>query len=236
MESRQDRRHGSVAGISDAVIETALLLRQVFRLPLRQTEGLMNSLARVMKAGIVIPDFSSISKRSINLPRHVLTKAVEPGSVVIVNSNGLKVYGKDEWHQEKHDVPARRTWRKLHLDIDEKHQVLAYELTTPEVGDTTAVPDLLTQIPTPFKTFFGDGVYDSEPVSQTVLDREPDAKVVIPPHKTDVCSLAGDSQCDGHIQTIAQKWRIAWQRFTGYNIRNYVELAMQRYKRILATT
>lgn len=217
---------------SDAAIETALLLRQVFRLPLRQTEGLMNSLARVMKADIVIPDFSSISKRSIDLPRHVLTKAIEPGSVVIVDSSGLKVYGKDEWHQEKHGVPARRTWRKLHLAIDEKHQVLACELTTPEVGDTTAVPDLLTQIPTPFKTFIGDGAYDGEPVSQAVQGKEPDAKVVIPPHKTAVYSLAGDTQRDGHIQTIAQKGRIAWQRVTGYNIRNYVELAMQRYKRI----
>jgi len=86
----------------------------------------------------------------------------------------------------------------------------------------TAVPDLLTQIPTPFKTFIGDGAYDGEPVSQAVRGREPDAKVVIPPHKTAVYSLAGDTQRDGHIQTIAQKGRIAWQRVTGYSIRNYV--------------
>ena len=68
----------------------------------------MNSLARVMKAEITIPDFSSISKRSITLPRHILTKAMEPGSIVIVDSTGLKVYGKDEWHQEKHDVQTPR--------------------------------------------------------------------------------------------------------------------------------
>ena len=90
----------------------------------------MNSLARVMKADITISDFSSISKRSITLPRHILTKAMEPGSIVIVDSTGFKVYGKDEWHQEKHDVPARRTWRRLHLAIDENHNVLACALTT----------------------------------------------------------------------------------------------------------
>jgi hypothetical protein len=50
---------------SDIAIETAVFIRQVFHLPLRQTEGLLNSLARVMKAEITIPDFSSISKRSI---------------------------------------------------------------------------------------------------------------------------------------------------------------------------
>ncbi|MGZ8162128.1 MAG: transposase [Methylobacter sp.] len=66
---------------SDIAIETTSFIRQVFHLPLRQTEGFMNSLARVMKAEITIPDFSSISKRSIALPRHILTKAMEPGSL-----------------------------------------------------------------------------------------------------------------------------------------------------------
>ena len=81
---------------SDHAIETALLIRQVFHLSLRQTEGFMNSIARMMNAAISIPDFSSISKRSIELPRHTLSKALEPGSLVIVDSTGLKVYGKDE--------------------------------------------------------------------------------------------------------------------------------------------
>lgn len=218
---------------SDVAIETAVFIRQVFHLPLRQTEGFMSSLALILKADISIPDFSCISKRSIELPRHVLSKAMEPGSLVIVDSTGLKVYGKDEWHQEKHDVPARRTWRKLHLAIDENHQVLACELTTPDIGDPTAVPDLLDQITTPFETFLGDGAYDGDPVSQAVLDKQPDARVVIPPHKTAVCSHAGDSQRDHHIQTIALEGRIAWQRKTGYNLRSHVELAMQRYKRIV---
>jgi hypothetical protein len=97
----------------------------------------MKSLACVMKADITIPDFSGFSKRSMTLPRHILTKAMEPDSIVIVDSTGLKVYGKDEWHQEKHAVPARHTRRSLHLAIDKNHQVLACELTTPEVGDPT---------------------------------------------------------------------------------------------------
>jgi hypothetical protein len=221
---------------SDIAIETAVLIRQVFHLPLRQSEGFMNSLARVMKADITIPDFSSISKRSITLPRHILTKTMEPGSIVIVDSTGLKVYGKDEWHQEKHAVPARRTWRRLHLAIDENHQVLACELTTPEVGDPTAVPDMLAQITTPFDTFMGDGACDGEPISQAVLNKQPNAQVVVPPHKNAVCSDAGDTQRDQHIQTIAEQGRIAWQRKTGYNLRSYVELAMQRYKRIFGNT
>ncbi|WP_027160356.1 IS5 family transposase [Methylobacter luteus] len=221
---------------SDIAIETAGFIRQVFHLPLRQTEGFMNSPARVMNAGITIPDFSSIAKRSIVFPRHILSKAKEAGSIVIVDSTGLKVYGKDEWHQEKHNVPARRTWRRLHLVIVENHNVLACELTTPEVGDPTAVPDLLDQIDTPFDIFMGDGAYDGEPVYKAVLAKQSHVHVVVPPPRNAVCSDAGDTQRDQHIQTLAEQGRIAWQRKTGYNFRNYVELAMQRYKRIFGNT
>ena len=67
-----------------------MFIRQVFHLPLRQTEGFMNSLNRIMKATISIPDYSSISKRSISIPMHVLSQAMEPGSLVIVDSTGLR--------------------------------------------------------------------------------------------------------------------------------------------------
>jgi hypothetical protein len=232
----QKGKRGRPQEYSDVAIEATLLIRQVYHLPLRQTEGFMRSVAGVMKADIAIADFSTISKRGVELPRHLLSKAMEPGSVVIVDSSGLKVYGKDEWHQEKHGVLARRTWRKLHIGIDEKHQIVACELTTPEVGDPTAVPDLVAQIETPFATFMGDGAYDGDPVSQAVLAKQPDAKIVVPPHKTAVVSEAGDTQRDGHIQTIAKVGRMAWQKLTGYNKRNYVELAVQRYKRIFGNT
>ena len=45
---------------SDHAIDTAILIRQVFSLLLRQTEGFMTSIARLMGAAIVIPDFSCI--------------------------------------------------------------------------------------------------------------------------------------------------------------------------------
>ncbi len=221
---------------SALAITISLMLRQVFCLPLRQTQGFINALVKALGIAISVPDFSSLSKRSAGLPRHKLTKGLEPGSVVIVDSTGLKVYGKDEWHQEKHDVAARRTWRKLHLAVDENHQILACELTTPETGDPTAVPDLLAQIDTPFDTFIADGAYDGEPVAQAILGLQPETQVIVPPHKTAVCSPAGDSQWDNHIRVIGQHGRIAWQKKTGYGLRNYAELAVQRYKRIFGNT
>ena len=40
--------------------------------------------------------------------------------------------------------------------LNHAHQIVACELTTPEVGD------LLTRMITPFETFTGDGAYDGE--------------------------------------------------------------------------
>ncbi len=84
----------------------------------------------------------------------------------------------------------------MHLAIDEHHQVLTCELTTPEVGDPTAVVHLLGQIATPFDAFIGDGAYDGEPVATAVLSQQSKAKINIPPHKTAVRSEAGDTQRD----------------------------------------
>jgi hypothetical protein len=81
-----------------------------------------------------------------------------------------------------------------------------------------------------------DGAYDDDPVSQAVLGWQLDAKVIVPPHKTAVCSPAGDSQLDNPIQLIDQNGRIAWQKKTGYGLRNYAELAMQGVNRIFGNT
>jgi hypothetical protein len=51
---------------SELAIEKCLFLRMVYSLPLRQTEGFANSLVRLMNLKLDIPDFSTLSKRSIN--------------------------------------------------------------------------------------------------------------------------------------------------------------------------
>ena len=93
----------------------------VCSLPLRQTERFARSLVSLMGLSLDAPDYSTPSKRSVNLELSALAQTLQPGSHIIIDSTGLNVYGKDEWHQDKHGVNARRTWRKLHAIIDEKH-------------------------------------------------------------------------------------------------------------------
>jgi transposase len=79
-----------------------------------------------------------------------------------------------------------------------------------------------------------DGAYDGEPTYQTVAERGPAATVIIPPRSTAVPgSTAEPTQRDGHIQSLADRGRLGWQRETNYGKRSKVETAMSRYKRIL---
>jgi len=70
--------------------------------------------------------------------------------------------------------------------------------------DPSAAPDLRDQIDAPFETFLADGAYDGEPVSEAIFAKQPDAIVIVPPHKTAVLSSTAESQRDEHIREIAR--------------------------------
>ena len=60
-------RRGGQRKFSDLAIETALTLRLVFRLPLRQAEGFLRSLFSLMDIGLDVPDHTTLSRRSQRL-------------------------------------------------------------------------------------------------------------------------------------------------------------------------
>ena len=78
-----------------------------------------------------------------------------------------------------------------------------------------------------------DGAYDGDPTYQTILDRHPDAEVVIPPRSNAVLSDTAETdptQRDRHIEMLAKKGRMGWQKTVGYGKRSMVETAFYRYK------
>src|SRR6516165_6999689 len=61
---------------SAIAIETALTLRLVFHQPLRQTEGMLRSIAAALGIDIAIPDHTTLSRRGGGLT--VLPKRIDP--------------------------------------------------------------------------------------------------------------------------------------------------------------
>ena len=58
---------GGQRRFSNLAIELCLTLGMVFKQPLRQTQGLMRSIARLLGAEIVVSDCSTLSRRSNRL-------------------------------------------------------------------------------------------------------------------------------------------------------------------------
>jgi len=154
-----------------------------------------------------------------------------------VDSTGLKLCGAGEWLIEKHGTKTRRSWRKLHIGMDaDTGEIIATALTTNDVDDASQVGPLLDQVEGPVVSFSGDGAYDQDSVYRAVIERDPDAAVIVPPRATAVPSeTAGTAptQRDRHLQGIAEKGRIGWQRLSGYTKRSRVEAAIGRYKQVI---
>ncbi|WP_372574767.1 IS5 family transposase [Ruegeria jejuensis] len=165
--SPRRRTRGGQARYSDLAIEICLTLRVVFRLALRQTQGFMRSIAKLMGMEFVAPDFSILSRRGKGLKLAQNRRAASKPTTLIVDSTGLKVHGGDGWHEEKHCTKkARKTWRKLHIAFDpETSDIAATELATEHVGDETALPALLTDMDADLSRFPADGAYDGQGVA-----------------------------------------------------------------------
>jgi hypothetical protein len=80
-------------------------------------------------------------------------------------------------------------------------------------------------------------LYDRTGVYTALDERYPDAVIVVPPRADAVLSATADTkptQRDGHIQAIADKGRMAWQRDSGYNQRAGVEGQFARWKQVIS--
>ena len=152
---------------------------------------------------------------------------------------GLQIFGEGEWLENKHGTKAeRKRWRKLHFGLDlVSGEIVCADLTTDDVGDPSALPDLLNQIDGPVARFLADGAYDGAPTRNLLAARlGAETVVVIPPPKNAVSnrqSTPETSVRDRHIDEIKTCGRLAWQKSTGYNQRSRGETQMGRWKAVI---
>lgn len=229
---------------SALAILTALTLRAVFRLALRQTEGLIGSVIGLLGLDLAVPDHSTLSRRAETL--EVPRPRTSAGPIhLLVDSTGLKLCGAGEWLLEKHGTKMRRSWRKLHLGMDAgTGHIVASLLTTKDVDDGAQIGPLLDQVEGPLASFTGDCAYDQEGVSSSVIARHPEAAIIVPPRTTTVPSDTAETaptQRDRHLQhveprgspDIAKHGRMAWQKASGYTRRAKAETGISRFKQVI---
>jgi IS5 family transposase len=237
---------------SDLAILTGLTLKAVFRLAYRQTEGLIGSVIGLLGLDLAVPDHSTLCRRAETLevprpkPRGAGAGADDAAGGadggaeplhLLVDSTGLKLIGAGEWLVEKHGTKRRRSWRKMHLGVDaDTGRIVAATLTDRDEDDAAQVGPLLDQVAEPVASVTADGAFDQDRVYADVAERHPDADVIVPPRSTAVPSATAETvptQRDRHLQLIAEKGRMGWQKATGYNARARAEAAISRYKRVI---
>ena len=68
---------------------------------------------------------------------------------------------------------------------------------------------MLEQIGHSFNVVMGDGAYDSAKLTNAILNKQPDASIVIPPPSDAVISQKDDTQRDQHIGLLEEFGRMA---------------------------
>lgn len=229
-----DAKVGRPFTYSDRSIEVLLVLRELFQLPYRQTEGLARSLMQLMQVDVPIPDFTSLAKRATKLPVDLgVTHHREPIHV-LVDSTGLKVFGEGEWKVRKHGAGKHRTWRKLHLLINPATQEIEAETLTENSSiDATPVPGLLASVEGRIETFCGDGAYDKWLVYDALAERG--TQPIIPPQHNAKIRQHGNAAApplprDETIRSIRKLGRSEWKRQAGYHRRSLAETTIARLK------
>tara|TARA_R100000322_G_scaffold167840_1_gene136406 strand:- start:693 stop:1433 length:741 start_codon:yes stop_codon:yes gene_type:complete len=167
-------RPGRPPVFSNAAIQFCLSLKVLFKLPLRQTAGMVASLLRLAGLDWPVPDYSTLCRRQKTLKVQIPYRRAEGPLNLLVDSTGIKFLGDGEWQARKHGVQGRRQWRKVHLAMDiATSDIRAVEFTPSREGDSPVLPDLLGQIPEDedIGTVTADGAYDTRRCHGAVIAR-----------------------------------------------------------------
>ena len=225
---------GAQRKFSDQAIETALTLRLVFKLSLRQAEGFLRSVLSLMGINFEAPDHTTLSRRSQRLDLALGGLPTNEPIHLIVDSTGLSIVGEGKWAEAKHGGRGKRAWKKLHIGVDRSGVIIAEILTHGSADDAKTALDLIDKVEGDITSITADAAYDTLAIYDAAAARS--AKVVVPPIKTATRSRRRRLQpCarDRTIMRVQEIGRRRWKKESGYNRQARVENTFFRYKTII---
>ncbi len=141
------------AVFSDTAIRFCLTIKVLFKLPLRQTTGMVASLLKLANLDWTVPDDTTLCRRQKTLAVQIPCRRAGGPLNLLVDSTGIKVLGDGEWQARMHGVQGRRQslpgnglpanrerGRKVHLAMDTAtSDTRAVEFTPSSDGDIEPV-------------------------------------------------------------------------------------------------
>lgn len=228
---------------TDTAIEILSMVRFQYKLTLRGTQGFVESLTQLIPNmfALNIPDYSTLCRRmkksKVDMGK-MRKKVAGKGDIhVVVDSTGLKVFGEGEWKVRQHGYSKRRTWKKLHLAVDEKNSdIISVSLTECSFKDNELLPDMLNSLEGEVSRVSGDGAYDAKNCWDFCYNKGIEG--IFPPRRGAKIRTHGNSKVvdppslsrDNHIRRIRRMGKKRWKLASGYSRRSIAETAMQRFK------
>ena len=229
-----DGSPGRPAVFSDAAIQFCLTIKVLFKLPLRQTTGMVASLLKMANLDWAVPDYTTLCRRQKTLAVQIPYRRGDGPLNLLVDSTGIKFLGDGEWQARKHGVRGRRQWRKVHLAMDTAtSDIRAVEFTPSREGDSPVLPDLLEQIPADeaIGTVTADGAYDTRRCHSAILERGGTAIIPIRKNgrlwKEDCPAARARNET---LRATRHYGRAFWKRWAGYHARSRAEAKMRCLK------
>ena len=225
---------GSTPTYSNQAIVTMLSLKSVMGLAGRALCGFVESVFQLMGLALSVPDHTTISRRLKRLDVPLPVKPTSGKRHVVIDSTGIKVYGEGEWKTRQHGVGKRRTWRKLHLAVDEATgEILSSVVTDNSCHDSEVLGELLDEIAEPISQVDADGAYDTAACYDYIEER--DAVAGIPPQRNAKIWFHGNRKTPTHprdenLRRIRLVGRAKWKREINYHRRSLAETTMFRIK------
>ena len=237
LNDQKTGKRGASPTYSDLAIAAMSTMGSLLNLGGRQTEGFMESLFSLMGVNLAVPDHSTVSRRVGKLSISLPIMEGQGARHVVVDSTGIKVYGEGEWKVRQHGYSKRRTWRKLHLGVDEKTgEVLAAVVSTNNISDGEALGDILEGVEGEIEAVSADGAYDQRKCYDAIEQRG--AQANIPPREdAQYWDKEGETHArNQNLNRIEEIGRGQWKQESGYHRRSLSETAMFRFKSIFGNT
>jgi len=225
------KKRGGKLIYSDLVIEMTLILSYVYNLPLRQTEGFLNSILQIHHSKLKAPDYTTICRRKkyLDVSKKLSKWNTYENIVFAIDSSGLKCCGEKEWIQSQYRKARRRKFIKIHTGINVKTRHILFNKSTPSnTSDISILPEAIKTVNRKFHTLFADGGYDSKSSYQL---NHPYTKVIIPPRKNAIQDNH-THQRNKSIRYINEHTKSRWKREFNYHQRALIENTFSRWKTI----
>ena len=218
-----------------SIIKAGWVLRTVYKLTFRSTQGFFSSLLSLLGSDMKAPDYTLFCKRGFEvaslLPKLSSRRPLE----LVIDASGLKIFGEGEWKTYKHGREKKRRWIKVHAAVDPKTgECIAAVITDEKGGDSSQLSALMKQSPASIKRVYADGAYDTQRCRLLLHSRG--IEDIIPPRKTGRlhchAELKNRNNALRELRGLGGDYEL-WKKLKGYGRRSLAETFFSRLKTLL---